>query len=314
MSARPEIPLSFIDWQARDGVATLTLNRPKAGNALNWALLEQLRTALRKALEAEDVRAIVIAAAGNRFVSGADVGFFVRSLDAGDVAKIVECVRASQEVFAEIAECPKPIVAAVQGAAVGGGFELALACHRIVATPRASFSFPETGLGIAPTSGGTYRTPRRIGVELAKWLVYTGHALPPPKAVALGLVDQLVMPDELEAAANRTARESCEGPGASREQAPPAEFDALRSLFAGATVAQLRTAAPSDDRAVSAALRAIAVRPPAGLTWSEKLIDAALSTTLEQGAAAALAAVPALFGNPEVHALLARAAVQQHAN
>jgi enoyl-CoA hydratase / 3-hydroxyacyl-CoA dehydrogenase len=307
------IPLTFIDLQVTDGLATLTLNRPQVGNALNWAMLEQLRSVLRQTCESRDVAAIVIAAAGNHFVSGADVGFFVRSLDAGDVPRIVEYTRASQDVFAEIAACPKPVVAAVQGAAVGGGFELALACHAIVATPRASFSFPETALGIVPSLGGTYRTPRRIGVELTKWLVYTGHVLPPPKAVALGLVDQLVMPDELPAAANLAARKLCERPTAAPAQtiAPADEFAALRSLFAGATIAELRSAPPSGDRVVSTVLKALSSRPPSALEWSERLIDAALASTLEQGAAAALAAVLPLFENPEVHALLSRAAQLQ---
>lgn len=309
---RHPIPLTFIESRVDEGIATLTLARPQVGNALNWAMLEQLRGAVRQARQAADVRAIVIAAAGNRFVSGADVGFFVRALASGDVARVVECIRASQEVFAEIAECPKPVVAAVQGAAVGGGFELALACHQIVATPRASFSFPETGLGIVPSSGGTYRTPRRIGVELTKWLVYTGHVLPPPKAVALGLVDQLVMPDELSAAAMGAALALCNRAAAAPKQtaAPPPEFDVWRALFA-ATVAELRAAPPSADRALAAALKAIAGRPLPGLQWSERLIDAALAGTAEQGAAAALAAVPELFGNPEVRALLAQAAERQ---
>lgn len=314
MSApRRHIPLTFIDWSVVDGVATLTLNRPQADNALNWAMLEQLRSAVGQAADAPDVAAIVIAAVGNRFVSGADVSFFVRCLESGDMSRIVECIRVSQEVFAQIATCPKPVVAAVQGAAVGGGVELALACQHIVSTPRASFSFPETALGIVPASGGTYRTPRRIGVELTKWLVYTGHVLPPPKALTLGLIDQLVMPDQLSAAANTAARTLCDRPTAAPQQAaaPPDEFAAWQSLFAGASVAALRAAAPSEDRVASTVLKALASRPLWGLQCSEKLIDAALGSTPEQGAAAALAAVPDLFGNPDVRVLLAQAAALQ---
>ncbi len=312
-ASRREPPQTFIDSQTDDGVATLTLHRPQAGNALNWALLEQLRSAVRRAVASPEIASIVIAAAGNRFVSGADVGFFVRCLKSGNMYRIVECIRASQEVFGEIAACPKPVVAAVQGAAVGGGFELVLACHHVVATPRASFSFPETGLGIVPSSGGTYRTPRRIGVELAKWLVYTGVVLPPPKALALGLIDQLVMPDELASAANLAARTLGQRPKDTPKHAlaTMAEFSAWRSLFAGATVAELRTAAQTEDRVVSSALKSIASRPLVGLQWSERLLDGALASTLEQGAAAALTAVPMLYADPEVHSLLVQAAQRQ---
>jgi enoyl-CoA hydratase/carnithine racemase len=315
-TSRQPIPQTFIDSRVRDAVATLTINRPQAGNALNWALLEQLRSALRQASESPDVRAIVIAAAGSRFVSGADVSFFVRCLQSGELLRIVECIRASQEVFALIAECPKPVVAAVQGAAVGGGVELALACHQIVATPRASFSFPETGLGIVPSSGGTYRTPRRVGVELTKWLVYTGHVLAPPKALQVGLIDQLVMPEQLSDAANLAAQKLLQTPIAVPQQeiTRADEFATVRSLFARASVADLRAAELPDDRIASAALKALASRPLPALQWSEKLIDAALAGTPDQGAQAALAAVPILFGDPEVHKSLARVAGQQRQN
>ena len=255
----------------------------------------------------------MIAAAGSKFISGADVSFFVRCLESGDLSRIVECVRASQEVFAQIAECPKPVVAAVQGAAVGGGVELALACHQIVATPRASFSFPETGLGIVPSSGGTYRTPRRIGVELTKWLVFTGHVLAPPKALKLGLIDQLTMPEQLSDVANLAARKLCDTPTAVPQQPnPPAdEFAAMRSLFSRASVAELRAAELPEDRILAAALKALASRPLPALQWSERLIDAALAGTPDQGAQAALAAVRVLFGDPAVHKSLARVAQQQ---
>lgn len=312
-ASRPQIPLTFIDSQVDDGVATLTITRPQAGNALNWPLLEQLRSAVGQATESPDVEAIVIAAAGSKFVSGADVSFFVRCLESGELGRIVDCIRASQQVFAEIAACRKPVVAAVQGAAVGGGVELALACHRIVATPRASFSFPETGLGIVPASGGTYRTPRRIGVELAKWLVCTGHVLAPPKALKLGLIDQLTAPDELPAVARSTARELCGGSTALPPAAipPAAEFIALHSLFARASVAELRAGELPEDRVLAAAVRALISRPLLALEWSETLIDAALAGAPEQGAKAALAAVPILFGDPQVYKFLAQAAQLQ---
>lgn len=305
---------TFVDARLDDdAVATLTINRPQSGNALNWALLEQLRSVLADVADLPDVRAIVITAAGGKFVSGADLSFFVRCLASGDMPRIVECIRASQEVFAAIATCRKPVVAAVQGAAVGGGVELALACHRIVATPRASFSFPETGLGIVPSSGGTYRTPRRVGVELTKWLVYTGHLLPPPKALKIGLIDELVMPDQLTSAAKQTALRLCDA--AQSETAPPAaaadELALIRSLFATVPVANLRSGPVPDERVSAAAIKSLATRPLSTLEWAERLIDSALGCSPEEGANLALSAVPELFGDPQVHQTLARVAQQQ---
>ncbi len=305
--------MTFILSQVDDGVATLTISRPQAGNALNWAVFAQLSSALARAADSPDVRAVVIAAAGSRFSSGADLGHFVRYLEAGDVPRVVDTVRASQDLFAQIAKCPKPVVAAVQGAAVGGGAELALACHRIVATPRASFSFPETGLGILPFSGGTYRTPGRIGTALTKWLVYTGHVLSPPKAVQIGFIDQLVMPEALSAAANAAARALCDHPTAAprRADAPAAEFAALHALFDKSSVSQLHIAELPEDRAVATALKAVASRPLPALQWAEKLIDAALAGTPDEGAKAALQAVPDLCGRPDVRETMTRVARQQ---
>jgi enoyl-CoA hydratase/carnithine racemase len=304
--------LTFIDLRVADGVAALSINRPQTGNALNWALLEQLRSAVRQAIDAVDVAAIVISAAGSRFVSGADVGFFVRCLESGNLPNIVECIRASQQVFAEIAACPKPIVAAVGGAAVGGGVELALACHRIVATPRASFSFPETGLGILPFSGGTYRTPRRIGVPLTKWLVYTGQVVPPPKALALGLVDDVTMPDQLLPAAGALALSLSERTARAphNDRATPNEFAIVESLFAK-PLAELRAADSAGDRIATAALKSLATRPAVALEWSERLIDGAVQCSAEEGARAALEAVGVLFSLPAVRAKLVQVAAEQ---
>ncbi len=302
--------MPFLDLAVHEGVATITINRPQSGNALNWPLLEQLRGAILWATDSTSVEAIVIAALGKSFVSGADVGFFVRCLESGDIGRIVECIRASQEVFATIAACPKPVVAAVHAAAVGGGVELALACHRIIATPRAIFSLPETALGIIPFSGGTYRLPRRVGVPLAKWLIYTSHLLPPPKALALGLCDQLVMPEQLAAAATQTARALCgaDSPALKPRTAALAPWDAW---FAGARVADLRVADVPRIAALATAWKALRGRSLVALERAEMLLDTALDCTLQQGASAALEAVPGLFEYPDVHSLLARVVERQ---
>jgi enoyl-CoA hydratase/carnithine racemase len=303
----------FIDVLVAEGVATLAITRPQAGNALNWAVLEQLRGAMSRATADPAVEAIVITGSGNSFVSGADLGFFVRCLQSADMGRIVECIRASQEVFEQIATSPKPVVAAVQGAAVGGGVELALACRHILASPRASFSFPETSLGIVPFSGGTYRTPRRIGAELTRWLVYTGQVVPPPMALKLGLIDELVMPDQLPAAAQEAARRlsGTVTPMSLRRTGPDEQFGPLREMIARQTVESLRTAEPPADRQLAAAIKAIAARPALALAWAERLIATALDTSTSDAAAQALAAVPVLFADAEVRTRMESAAQTQ---
>jgi enoyl-CoA hydratase/carnithine racemase len=321
MTASHQIPQTFIDYRVADAVATITLQRPGTGNALNWALLEQLRGAVNRAIKAVEVEAIVIAATGNAFVSGADLGYFVRCMERHDIRTIVKCIRASQEVFDEIANSKKPTVAAVNGAAVGGGVELALACRNIVATPRASFSFPETALSILPFSGGTYRLPDRVGIGLAKWMVYTGQVLLAAKALQVGLVDRLVMPGELSAVAHTTAKELCSSLVVERRLKPRAvAVSQLEAQFAQKSIAELQTMAPEDDgvvgsREMGAALKMLKSHSAIALRTAESLFDAtALTEGNARGAELALELVPALFERHEVYELLAQAAVQQKYN
>ena len=177
--ARAGHPFHFtlVRSQVADGIATLTINRPDAMNALNEAVFAQLEAGFHSAAADSAVRGIVIAGSGKAFVAGADIRYFVRHIEAGTIDAIAEFTRRGQALLRAIETCAKPVVARVHGMALGGGVELALACHAIVATPKASLAFPETGIGIYPGLGGTQRTPRRIGTGLAKWLVLSGQTL-----------------------------------------------------------------------------------------------------------------------------------------
>ena len=132
-------------------------------NALNEAVVAQLQEAFHAAAGRSAVKGIVIAGSGKAFVAGADIRFFVRNIEAGTIDAIARVHEAGQALLREIETCPKPVIARLHGLALGGGVELALACHAIVATPKASLAFPETGIGIYPGLGGTQRTPRRVG-------------------------------------------------------------------------------------------------------------------------------------------------------
>src|SRR5207244_8024821 len=148
---------------------------------------------------------IVIAVAGRSFVAGADIRFFIRNIEHNDLARTAKFTEDMQELFGEIQNSRKPVVAAVHGLALGGGVELALACDYIVATPNASFGFPETGIGIYPGLGGTQRTTRRIGTGLTKWLVLTGQIIGAGEALAIGLIDAVASREELDEAARKFA-------------------------------------------------------------------------------------------------------------
>ncbi len=226
----------MLDVQTADGIAHLNINRPQAMNALNPAVVFQLHQAFRQAVAGEDIRGVVIGGIGKAFVAGADVGFFLRNLASGDVDRIVRFTAAGHALLDEIDRAAKPVVACVHGLALGGGLEMALACDRILVAPPATLGLPETSLGLYPGLGGTQRTPRKIGVGLAKWLIYTGKILSATEAQSVGLADDLVSEEELQEAAREAILAGC--PSRPRPQRS-AELLSLETFFQSYSVAEL---------------------------------------------------------------------------
>ncbi len=281
-SKRPfEFCLARTDVEA--GVATLTLNRPDAMNALNEDLVAQLHAAFRAAVGDPAVRGIVIAGAGKAFIAGADVRFFVRNIEAKELDRIVAFTRAGHALLDDIDRSPKPVVGRLDGLALGGGLEVALACDVLIATPRASMAFPETGIGIYPGLGGTQRTTRRIGVGLAKWLVFTGRMLRAAEAKAIGLVDEVVPHEELDAAVRR-AIETAPSPRSQRAPVPESHR-ALEELFRSHDADALREGRidtqGSED--LARAVKSVAAKAPLALRMAGRLIEEGADRPLSQG-------------------------------
>ena len=171
------------------GIAVATLDNPPV-NALSAALRADLNDALAQAMADPSVTALVIAAKGRAFIAGADISEFGKP----PVPPILP------DLLAAIENAPKPVVAAIEGVALGGGLEVALACHARVASPAAKLGLPEVKLGLIPGAGGTQRLPRLIGAAAAFPMMLSGEPIPAQKALALGLVDKLVDSDAVGAA------------------------------------------------------------------------------------------------------------------
>ena len=188
-----------------NGVRWITVNRPAKLNALNRALVARLGEAIAAAGSDEAVRAVVVTGAGEKaFVAGADIAEFV-GLGAAEARAMA---RAGQAVFDAIAGLSKPVIAAVNGFALGGGCELALACHMRVAATNARFGQPEAKLGLIPGYGGTQRLARLVGQGRALELLLTGGTVDASTALAWGLANRVVEPGELRAAAQKLADET----------------------------------------------------------------------------------------------------------
>ncbi len=293
--------LQLVRSQVASGIATLTLNRPDAMNALNEDVVAQFEDAFDAAAGNPAVRGIVIAGSGKAFVAGADIRFFVRNIAAGDLDRIATFTQRGQRLLRAIETCAKPVVARVHGLALGGGVELALACHTIVTTPRASFAFPETGIGIYPGLGGTQRTPRRVGTGLAKWLIFTGQILDAREALAIGLVDKVVAYERLDEAIADTiaAGRVHERPAATTS----AEHRRLAEFFDTNDANTLREgkAATGGDTRLEKAQRRVASKAPIALRIASYLIDRSVKLSLDDGLELELSRLKEIFSTKDAY-------------
>jgi enoyl-CoA hydratase/carnithine racemase len=188
------------------GVALLTLNRPDRLNALDYDLIDRLMALLDEIEVDANVRAVILTGAGDRaFSAGADIHEFSKSVRAGTNAALRDFVRRGQAMTARLEAFRKPVIAAINGLAFGGGCEITEAVHLAVASERAMFAKPEINLGMPPTFGGTQRLPRLAGRKRALELLLTGDPFSPAQALEIGLVNAVVPHDELLPAAHRLA-------------------------------------------------------------------------------------------------------------
>jgi len=182
-------------------VGVLRINRPEAMNSLNTEVLEELLMAVEQVKNDQDIFVLVITGEGKAFVAGADIS----EMSTMDPVQARSFAEAGLKVFREIESMEKPVIAAVNGFALGGGCELAMACDIRIASTKAKFGQPEVGLGVTPGFGGTVRLSRLVGPAKAKELIYTGNIIKADEALGIGLVNSVSEPEELMGAAMEMA-------------------------------------------------------------------------------------------------------------
>jgi enoyl-CoA hydratase/3-hydroxyacyl-CoA dehydrogenase len=206
----------------------------------------------------------------------------MRNVEEKTVDRIVEFTKAGHALLDAIDNCHKPVVARVHGSALGGGLEIALACDRIVATPRARFAFPETGIGLYPGLGGTQRTTRRVGIGMTKALIFTGRQLDAEESKRIGLVDVVVPHDRLD----ETIRTMIER-GLGEHQTPTfdGETAELAKFFEHHSAEDLRTGRvdPRGSENLARAIKQVEHKAPIALRIAERLIDEGFEHPLHEG-------------------------------
>lgn len=211
----------YVRTELSGGIATVTIDRQAKLNALNPAVIAEIDGAFSALAGEGDLRAVILTGAGDKaFVAGADIGVLAEmgTLTGAEVS------RQGQEVLRRIERFPRPVIAAVGGYALGGGCELALACHLRVASERARFGLPEVGLGIIPGYGGTVRLARLVGLGRAAQLILTGEMIDGRRAAEIGLANMVVPHEELMDRAGKVAARIA-------RNAPVAVEMALASLY-----------------------------------------------------------------------------------
>lgn len=196
---------SLIQLKVADGIAWITLSRPKAMNAVNRALIAGLEGALISVQADHSVRVVVITGSGRAFCAGGDLKEFLNGDGSIDQKELLKFVQYAGSVFERVSALTKPVIAAVNGFALAGGLELALSCDLVLAAESARLGDGHSNYGLLPGGGGAARLVRVVGPMVAKYLAFTGDALPAADLVPLGLVNEVVPDDRLLSRANEVA-------------------------------------------------------------------------------------------------------------
>lgn len=189
-------------YEVKDGIAYVTVNRPKALNALSNDVLDELHAAFTAINQDPEVQIAILTGEGKAFVAGADISEMVNLSTLEGRAMMIK----GQNVMNLIETIEKPVIGAINGFALGGGCELAMACDMRIASEKAKFGQPEVNLGIIPGFGGTQRLPRLVGKGMGKYLIMTAEMIDAQEAYRIGLVEKVVPAEELIGAAEKIAK------------------------------------------------------------------------------------------------------------
>lgn len=292
------IPIRLVAAHKRGRLASVWIQRPDAMNALNDAVVGQLAAALADAPAAPG---LVLGGSGKAFVAGADIKFFVEQLKRDGIDEIERFTAAGAQVLAGLSGGSRPVVARVHGLSLGGGSELALACDHVACSPKGSFGFPETGLGIYPGLGGIPRLARRIGTPLARFFVYTGSPIDARTALALGVCDAVATFDGLDTACEKLA---AKGPVAERTlpgpEAPEA-WQPVARFFGAHRVGEILTgrADTGGDPRLEQAVKRMGFKSAHALLLCERLFDEGDHLSLADALALDLRNLHEVFAHPD---------------
>jgi len=291
---------SYVDLEIKAGIAKILINRPEAMNAINEEVVSQLDKQFTKAHTDPKVKAIVLEGAGKAFVAGADIQYFIKKIKENKIDDICKFTRYGHMVLNKIDASIKPVIAKLNGLALGGGAEIALTADNIIATEKGSIGFPETGIGIYPGLGGTQRTTHNIGKELAKYLIFTGKILDAKTAESIGLVDYIFPPDKIDSkiselvASNKIIKKSIK-----KDTELPENFQKIRKYFTDNNLKTLLSGGDDLNELGKKISKTISYKAPIAIKLANKIIDEGSKLSLNEGLELELAHLSEIFSTKD---------------
>ncbi|MFL2881652.1 MAG: 3-hydroxyacyl-CoA dehydrogenase NAD-binding domain-containing protein [Candidatus Poseidoniaceae archaeon] len=305
-SSNTQWDFSYVDTSIADNVATITINRPEAMNALNETVIKQLGQAVEAVNTNSAVHTMVLDGAGKAFVAGADVKFFVDKIRSNSIGDIVEFTSNGHKVLNAIENSSKTTVALTTGLALGGGLELALCCDYRIGTRRTQFRFPETSIGIYPGLGGSQRPARISGIPLARWAVLGGNFMNSQIAYDIGLLTHLVDLSEVDTAVrqcSQSGKPANKYPGKPSNNASPVVKFALDFYSDNNLSTLLSGGCPEgydiEEKTISRQLKNLKYTAPIALSMASELIDITSNTSLSEGLDSELSKLTDIFSTKD---------------
>jgi enoyl-CoA hydratase/3-hydroxyacyl-CoA dehydrogenase len=274
----------YVNLEIKDNIAKILINRPEALNAINEKVIQQLDEQFTKADNNPDVKAIILEGVGKAFVAGADIGYFIKKIKQNKIDDICEFTRYGHTVLNKIDSSEKPVIAKLDGLALGGGAEIALAADTIIATDKGSIGFPETGIGIYPGLGGTQRTTRYLGKELTKYLIFTGKVLDARTAASIGLIEYLLPPDEIDnmvselVSSGKILKKSMK-----KEVELPEKFQKIKNYFSDINIQNILSGKGDLNEIGQKISKTISYKAPLAIKLANKVIDEGSQLGLKDG-------------------------------
>jgi len=297
--------IEYVELRVEGDIAFITVNRPDAMNALNTTVVAQMKEAFHSAQNNDAVKTIVFQGAGGKaFIAGADIGFFVERIKSNRFSEIYDFTADGHKFLMEIENCPKRVIAALDGVALGGGFETALAAHTIIATKRATMGFPETGIGIYPGLCGIPRTVKRIGKELARHLVLSGEILNAQDAKSIGLVDYICDVSELDSVIREVAQSeeviNKNTPFEKRVSELPERWEFIKSLYSDKNIKDLLDfRLNTSDEATQKILKVLKRKAPIALKLAAQILDEGYGKRIEEASKIELSHLKEVFSTDD---------------